>query len=136
LWRGSIYAAGKPFSPRFTRQRIYHGPFGAAAYQSVYRAGGYVLDLAHQVGVPLALASLCSAPFGLWSWSLGLPRLAGRAAVVILFVLDVLRCVAPPGVHPSRRFRAHVAMLHLLQPVVRTAGRFGRRVAGVGPRTL
>ncbi len=38
------------------------GSYGTAAYQSVYRAGGHLLDLAHQVGMPIAALTLLTAP--------------------------------------------------------------------------
>ncbi|TMF80870.1 MAG: glycosyltransferase, partial [Chloroflexi bacterium] len=50
-WRGRIYSA-TPF--RAWRERIYRGLYGAAPYQSVYRGGGELRDIAHQVGVPSA----------------------------------------------------------------------------------
>src|SRR5204863_479913 len=51
-WRGRIY---DPFLPEVGRARIYRGAFGSASYQSVYREAGYALDVAHQMGVPLAV---------------------------------------------------------------------------------
>ena len=44
---------------RSARQRIYRGLYGAAAYQSVYQAGGHSSTSLHQVGVPLAVACCC-----------------------------------------------------------------------------
>ena len=136
LWRGSIYGPSRHFSPRFTRQRVYRGPFGAASYQSVYRAGGYLFDVVHQIGVPLAVVSLGSAPLALVSWYFGLPAVAGLAILTALFALDMLRCGAPPPLSRRRRFRAHVAMLHLLQPAVRTYGRLGGHFASSALRPI
>ena len=53
-WRGRIYTS---IAQSFRHQRIYRGAFAGAAFQSVYGAGGHALDLAHQVGVPVALAA-------------------------------------------------------------------------------
>ena len=136
LWRGNIYGPSRRFSPRFTRQRVYRGAFGAASYQSVYRAGGYLFDVVHQVGVPLILVSLVSAPLALMSWYLGIPAVVGLGILAALFALDILRCDAPPPRFSGRRFRAHVAMLHLLQPAVRTYGRLRGHFASSTPRPL
>src|SRR5688572_8372470 len=71
-WRGSIYNA---FVPAILTPRIYRGEFGAAAYQSVYRGEAFGLDLAFQIGVPLAAVTLLTAPLALVHAALGLPAL-------------------------------------------------------------
>jgi hypothetical protein len=120
-WRGSIYDS---FVPAVARQRVYRGAFGAASYQSVYRGGGHLLDLVHQLGVPAAVAAVAAAPLGLLA-----PPLLVLAACALAFLV-VLGCVDAALVDPPRtlrrgraRFRAHVACLHLVQPVMRIWGR-------------
>src|SRR4029079_426954 len=46
-WQGRIY---QPVGGQTGRRRFYGGRFGTAAYQSVYRSGGFGLDIAHQLG--------------------------------------------------------------------------------------
>ncbi len=58
-WRGRIYNS---LTPSFMWQRIYRGPYGTAAYQSVYQGGGHFVDLVHQVGIPGAVMLLLTAP--------------------------------------------------------------------------
>jgi glycosyltransferase involved in cell wall biosynthesis len=131
-WQGRIYNS---FAPSVTRQRVYRGVYGAAAYQSVYRAGGYGLDLAHQVGVPLAVGTLALVPLALlWTAALLVPALA-LAFLGTLFGIDVSRAKPPRRLTSGRRrFRVGVAVLHVLQPVVRTWGRLrARRGARLGP---
>ncbi|HXA42102.1 MAG TPA: glycosyltransferase [Candidatus Solibacter sp.] len=118
-WHGPMYDG---FAPLLSRQPIYHGPFGTAAYQSVYRGRSHALDFAHQAGVPLGLAAL---PFSLspiiWARATGVLALL---LLVALFIVDAVAARPPRGARKwSLRFRADVALLSLLQPLVRTVGR-------------
>jgi GT2 family glycosyltransferase len=120
-WRGRIYNA---LSPSLTRQRIYRGMYGTAAYQSVYQGGGHLLDLLHQVGVPVAVLLLLTAPFGLISPWLALPALFAVVGLLLLAGIDMGR--AGTLRHDPRRglrFRASVAVHHLLQPLARAWAR-------------
>jgi O-antigen biosynthesis protein len=124
-WRGRIYDS---ISPGVTRQRVYRGLYGAAAYQSVYQGGGYALDLAHQVGIPVATATLLTGPLGLLHWELAVPAALALVFIAVLAVIDVARAEAPRGLRgASLRFRSGVALMHLLQPIVRTWGRWRNR---------
>ncbi|MGH9135626.1 MAG: glycosyltransferase, partial [Acidimicrobiales bacterium] len=121
-WRGRIYTS---FAPRLTRQRVYRGTFGAAAFQSVYGGGGHVLDLAHQVGVPASAAMLTVAPLALFlaPWW-GVPAAAGVLLLALLAAVDTIRAEPPRQLRTGRwRFRLHVALHHVAQPLVRTWGR-------------
>jgi glycosyltransferase involved in cell wall biosynthesis len=126
-WRGFIYDS---FPLPMRRQRVYRGVYGAAAYQSVYRHGGYVLDLAHQIGIPVSCLLLVTAPAGLVSTWLFAPALAAAACIVSLAVVDVARTRPPPWIRSPRLwFGLGVATMHLLQPIVRAWGRFRHRDA-------
>lgn len=124
-WRGRIYES---FPASLRHQPIYRGLYGTAAYQSVYRRGGYAIDLAHQVGIPLAVLAVLTAPLALLSPWLAAPAVLAALGVAALAAVDVARVVPPrdpPG--PQLRFRVGVAVLHLLQPLVRTWGRLRSR---------
>ena len=119
-WRGSIYNA---FVPTILRPRIYRGEFGAAAYQSVYRAEGFGLDVAFQAGIPVAALTILTAPLALISWALAIPAVAGLAFATALGLLDARR-VAPPRLPVAGRlFRLRVVALNLAQPLMRLWGR-------------
>jgi cellulose synthase/poly-beta-1,6-N-acetylglucosamine synthase-like glycosyltransferase len=121
-WLGRMYNS---LFTRVTRQRIYRGSYGAAAFQSIYRFGGHALDLAHQVGVPTAFLLLFTAPLSLlWPPALFV-ALAAVGALLGLGVIDFAQAV-PPRRWPRSKlwFRTAVAALHLLQPLVRTEARF------------
>ena len=116
-WRGRIYNS---LTPPLTRQRIYRGTFGTAAYQSVYHAGGHLLDLVHQIGVPTAAVLALTAPLALVSPWLGLPAVTAIVGLLVLAGLD-MTAAEPPRRSSCRplAFRASVAVHHLLQPLVR-----------------
>jgi O-antigen biosynthesis protein len=120
-WRGRIYNS---LIPQPARQRIYRGVFGTAAYQSVYQGGGHLLDLTHQIGAPIAVALLLTAPLALLSPWLGLPAFLGLVGLALVAAVDVAH--AEPPRHLTKRrfaFRLGVALHHLLQPLVRWLGR-------------
>lgn len=124
-WRGRIYNS---FASSPARQRVYRGIYGAAAYQSVYEGGGHAIDLAHQVGVPLAAILILTAPLALvWPALLVFPLVA-ILGLVLLAAADVARTSPPRQLKgPAVGFRLKVTALHLLQPLVRTWGRVRHR---------
>jgi glycosyltransferase involved in cell wall biosynthesis len=120
-WRGHIYDS---LAPKFTRQRIYRGVYGAAAYQSVYQGGGFILDLVHQVGVPAATLLLFTLPLMVRSTWLATPAVLAALFLIGLVAVDTARTIPPRSLRRGRlRFRVGVALHHLLQPLVRTWGR-------------
>ncbi|MBV9284810.1 MAG: glycosyltransferase family 2 protein [Acidimicrobiia bacterium] len=124
-WQGRIYDS---FPASVTRQRVYHGLYGTAAYQSVYRGGGHTLDLLHQVGVPTAVLALLTAPLALLHLTFGVPAALAAVLLVTLGIIDVRRA-RPPRRYPGSRvgFGAGVAVLEFLQPLVRLWGRVRHR---------
>ncbi|WP_052664328.1 glycosyltransferase [Nitriliruptor alkaliphilus] len=121
-WKGRIYDS---FAPSLLNQRVYRGLFGTGAYQSVYQGGGHVLDLAHQIGLPLAIAAVLTTPLALLHLALLLPAAVGLAAIVALVVTDAARAHPPRDLDRGRfAFRVGVAWLHLGQPLVRLWGRW------------
>ncbi|MBW3562476.1 MAG: glycosyltransferase [Actinobacteria bacterium] len=124
-WRGHIYDAA---TPSLGTTRIYHGEYGTAAYQSIYRTPGHANDLVHQVGMPVASVLLATSPLGFLEPRAALPALVAAVFIVVLGVVDALSTDLPREVRsPGVRFRLGVGMMHLLQPVVRTWGRIRAR---------
>ena len=126
-WRGVIYDS---FAAPTVRQRIYRGAFGTALFQSVYRGGGHILDLVHQVGVPLALLLLLTAPLGLLEGVLVAPAAAAAAFLAGLLLFDAMGAPPrPPATTGGVRWRLTIASLHQLQPLARLWGRLSFRSA-------
>jgi GT2 family glycosyltransferase len=140
-WRGRVYAP----SARAVPGRVYRGPYGTAAFQSVYRADAHGLDLLHQGGVPVAAVVAATAPLGLVVPVLALPALLAFVFVATLFFVDATRVHPPRDLRTGRaRFRLGVALMHVLQPLVRRWGRWrsgarphesARRMDGAGARS-
>lgn len=123
-WTGHIYDS---FAPRRFAQRIYRGAFGAAPYQSIYRLPAYGLDLAHQIGMPLAVSCLLTAPLGLLHPLLALPAVLAVTFMLGLMTIDAARARPPRHLDKHVSFRLTVAVMHLLQPLVRIWGRARHR---------
>jgi GT2 family glycosyltransferase/exo-beta-1,3-glucanase (GH17 family) len=130
-WRGRIYTS---LTPSLRKASVYRGPFGTAPFQSVYRGGGTIVDLAHQLGVPgsllIAVAATLAAlvePTALW--------VAGAALLFVIgiAVRDAWVARPPRGMKSSLSFRTSVAMLHVMQPLARLWGRW--RHQGAARRT-
>jgi hypothetical protein len=125
-WQGRIY--NPVGGPRRTGGRVYGGRFGTAGYQSVYGGGGFALDVAHQLGVPVAAGLVATAPLALASGVLGFPALAGAALLAALLGVDAARVSPPRALGQGRlRFRVATAALWLAQPLARTWGRLRGR---------
>jgi glycosyltransferase involved in cell wall biosynthesis len=125
-WRGRIYDS---FAPVLVRQRVYRGLYGSAAYQSVYGGGGHALDIAHQLGAPLAVLALAATPLALLDRELASIPLLGLAVLLSLAAVDTKRTQPPRSLGGrALRFRLAVAFLHLAQPVVRTWARLRESV--------
>jgi glycosyltransferase involved in cell wall biosynthesis len=124
-WHGTIYGASWS---RPGRQRIYRGEFGTSLFQSIYRSDRHTADIAHQLGVPVACASICTAPLALIAAPLLLPAILGLLLLAGLGVTTYVATVpaAIPG-FGRHRARAILTVLTLLQPVARTWGRVRNR---------
>lgn len=126
-WHGRIY---NPAAPRAARQNIYRGPYGVGAYQSVYGAGGHAVDVAYQVGVPVAVASLVTLAALPVMLPVAVPGIVGALYLLAMFLFGVARTSPPRRFDGSdMRFRLTVAILHLGQPLVRLWGRHHRNPA-------
>src|SRR4029077_2498 len=124
-WRGRIYSAA-PL--RAWRERIYRGVYGAAPYQSVYRGGGELRDIFHQLGVPLAAIAILFAPPAFLEPAIAMLPALGLAFLLALAASDFLRITAPMSDRSAAlRFRLDLTALNLLQPVARAWGRARNR---------
>jgi glycosyltransferase involved in cell wall biosynthesis len=134
-WQGRIYGRGL-LQGLFRTQRVYHGIWGTALFQSIYEPSpGLFSSLPlmpewYAIVAGLVLASLVGFA---WTPLLALAFLAILAVGAI--VLQALRGAAAadfPGCEltSSRllRLRAITAWLHLLQPIARLQGRIEHRI--------
>ncbi|MCX8091306.1 MAG: glycosyltransferase [Verrucomicrobiae bacterium] len=127
IWRGRIYAAGQ-FGPLLRPPVIYHGVFGSAPFQALYAAApANVLMLC----TTLEYHALVTLPL----WVLSVPIRALLPVAVASLLLSVAVCVAAGAqarLPPDRKrwwSRPLVALLFLLQPLVRGWARYAGRLA-------
>jgi glycosyltransferase involved in cell wall biosynthesis/exo-beta-1,3-glucanase (GH17 family) len=124
-WRGRIY---QPVPNRVGSQKIFRGIYGTAGYQSVYGGGGRTIDFAHQVGVPIAVLCLLTAPLALVVLPFGVLPLSAVAFLLALGAIDFGAAAPPPSIRSQRlSYRFGVALMHLLQPLSRTFARSWHR---------
>ena len=130
-WRGRVYDSS--LSP-VAGGRIYRGLYGGAGYQSLYRGGGHALDIAHQLGVPLATLALAGAALIPLSAAAAALPLAGIGLLGLLFGIDAWR-TQPPRHATGRpwRIKLTTAALHIAQPLSRSWGRLRENVLARRP---
>jgi O-antigen biosynthesis protein len=136
-WAGRIYGNGLPRSIAAKKERVYHGVWGLAPFQSLYepRASAFShLLLMPEWYLVVASAGLLSLVGAGWH-----PLLA---AALPLFIISLLLVLAQAlegalrgkldGLPPSARVRARLLtwFLHLAQPAARLSGRIN---SGLGP---
>jgi GT2 family glycosyltransferase len=131
-WRGRVYGEGAPrHATGPLRWRIYHGMWGTAPFQSLYepaRGDMNTLLLIPEAYLVIGLAAVLVALGALWT-----PLLFLAPALIVLASALALRAVTSAA---SARFpttglshrevlarRALTGMLHIVQPLVRLAGR-------------
>lgn len=134
-WHGRLYGRGL-IETLLPHQRIYHGPWGSALFQSVYQASpGIVASLPLMPEwCALVAAVTAFALLGLiWQPLLWLAPFAGLAIAATLVQAARGGLNAQfNGRDPERlwRLRLIVMWLHLLQPIARLQGRIQH---GLGP---
>jgi GT2 family glycosyltransferase len=130
-WQGRIYAAAHAGVGVLRGPRVYHGVWGQAPFQPLYaRAPGTLRSLPSVPEFQLVVALLLglSALASLWSpLRVAVPVLALAAGALVWGAasgaLGAFRVAPPPSDLRRPRWIALTALLHLLQPVARLAGR-------------
>lgn len=130
-WQGRIYGAGQTLPLIFTPWRIYYGVWGSGLFQSLYRrspdmlrsmpmmpewyliAGAFAVILMPALYFKPAISLIAIVAI-----AIGLPLLQG----LTYGWQAELRVVKPKPVRIA--LRAAMALLHVLQPLVRLKGRF------------
>jgi GT2 family glycosyltransferase len=130
-WSGRLYGPGLTQALPLRPERVYHGTWGTAAFQSLYQpATGLIasLPLMPEWYLAILLLTMISSLGLLWKplfW--GLPLLALAVAAPLLQAGRSAKRTAFASAGGSRRATisrlALTALLHLLQPLARLIGR-------------
>lgn len=134
MWRGRIYSSA--YSGLITRRPIvYHGPFGTGLFQSLYSAPAslgllIITSLEYHVVVTCSLVVLSTV--STWFLPLAVASLGSSVAVTLAAAMQARI--------PRRKLRwwsrPLVALLFLLQPVVRGWARYRGRLVFRYPRLV
>jgi glycosyltransferase involved in cell wall biosynthesis len=123
-WNGVIYGEGAVGLP-LARRPVWHGRFGTGLFQVVYSHNDYCawawpLRFGWHV-----LWMLAAALTPLWA-PMGVIAVAMLCLTAAALARSVARTPLPAGA--PLRYRGLVVLMHLLQPLVRTAHRHGHRL--------
>jgi GT2 family glycosyltransferase len=141
-WQGRLYGSGLVRS-LVRRQRVYHGTWGGALFQSLYETRPGTLSavlVSPEWNLVIALLAGVSALGAFWAaLLLALPLLVlATGASVVRAVAEAAR-VSPRALSAGRaarsRDRALIALLFLTQPLARLAGRIPQRLGHWMPST-
>ena len=129
-WAGRIYGNGCTIPVRVKKDKIFHGTWGTALFQSVYEpAGSFINSIPLMPEWYLFSAALCLlgclgflwSPF-LWFFS------AFALSIAIVFIQAVISAEKNSSLQAAQKkkikYRSLIVLLHMIQPVARLYGRF------------
>ncbi len=131
LWKGRIYSPGR-FGVLVRPPMIYHGSFGSAGYQALYRS-----EPASTLMLCTTLEFYLLAALPLWILSVLFRHLLPLAVTALALPLAICAAAGAQAVLPRSKTRswsrALVALLFLLQPIVRGWARYRGRLLNHPP---
>ncbi len=129
-WGGRIYGNGITLPLKVKKDKIFHGTWGTALFQSVYQPAGGFLNSIPLMPEWYLLSALLAilAPLGfmwqplLWLWPL----------FIISILLVVMQAIVSssksaslqPDQNKNFKYRLLIIFLHIIQPIARLYGRF------------
>ena len=148
-WAGRIYGNGFTMPVKMKKDKIFHGTWGTALFQSVYKpAEGFwnsipLMPEWYLFSIVLAILGTIGffwSPL-LWCWAF----FAASIAIVVIqaFVSASKNVSLSPAQKKDSRYQLFITVLHIIQPVARLYGRFAhgltpwrKRGAGFNPKFL
>ena len=124
-WRGKIYAADGSLGVRIGRDVIYHGLFGSALFQTIYRKPPS-MPLLMMMSIEWHLLGAFMLVLGLALPALWWVAAAMFLAPVVLALVAAFQ--APPPKHRHPLTRLLIGYLHFRQPVTRGWARYSVRL--------
>ncbi|UEG50682.1 glycosyltransferase [Ferruginibacter lapsinanis] len=128
-WAGRIYGNGLTIPIKTKKDKVFHGTWGTALFQSVYQPANGLLSCLPLMpewylgmGLFAVLGSLGFIwPQLLWCW------LAFAAAMLIVIIQAAISASKKSSLTPAQRkdprYRLMIIFLHIIQPVARLYGR-------------
>lgn len=129
-WAGRIYGNGLTLPVKVKKDKIFHGTWGGALFQSVYQPAGsfisYIPLMPEWYLISASLLILGCLGF-IWApllWCL--PLFA--ATIIIVFTQAAISAKKnsslPPGKAKDYKYFLMIVLLHVIQPIARLYGRF------------
>ena len=129
-WAGRIYGNGFTLPMKFKKERIFHGTWGSALFQSVYQPSGSLANFIPLMPEWYLLSAICllMGCLGfLWSPLLWLLVAFGVSLAIVLmqaFISAKKNTLLQPEQKKNYKFTSLIILLHMIQPVARLYGRF------------
>jgi glycosyltransferase involved in cell wall biosynthesis len=127
-WAGRIYGNGWTLPLKTKKDKIFHGSWGSALFQSVYQpTDGFIncLPLMPEWYLVVAFFGIVSCLGVLWSallWAM-IPFVASLTVIIVQGVYSASKNASLPARHNSAKYKLLVILLHTIQPVARLYGR-------------
>jgi GT2 family glycosyltransferase len=128
-WEGRIYGNGVTKPLKFKKDRIFHGTWGSALFQSVYQSGSFLnsIPLMPEWYFLSALFGIIGLLGLLW-WPLMIGWLFFAASIIMVILQAAITAAnnSTLQAHQKRniKYNALILILHVIQPVARLYGRF------------
>ena len=129
-WAGRIYGNGSTLPMKIKKERIFHGTWGSALFQSVYQPAGNFIN-----SIPLMPEWYLLSAFLFATGCLGFlwPRLlwvfcAFFLSIAIVIMQAAISAQRNSSLQPQQkkdpRYTSLIILLHVIQPIARLYGRF------------
>jgi glycosyltransferase involved in cell wall biosynthesis len=128
-WHGRIYGNGTTLPIKLKKDKIFHGTWGSALFQSVYQTGGFVnsIPLMPEWYFLTALFAIVGLLGFAW-WPLLFGWILFGASLLLVVMQAAVSAKRNSSLQPHQKqnikFKALIILLHVIQPVARLYGRF------------
>ena len=127
-WEGRIYGNGLTIPVKFKKDKIFHGTWGSALFQSVYQSGGFInsIPLMPEWYFLSALFAIIGLLGFIW-WPLLFAWLPFAVSVFMVVMQAAISASRNSTLQPHQKknfkYKSLIIALHVIQPVARLYGR-------------
>ncbi len=127
-WEGRIYGNGLTIPVKLKKDKIFHGTWGSALFQSVYSSGGFInsIPLMPEWYFLSALFAIIGIMGFIW-WPLLFAWIPFAITVFVVVMQAAISASRNSSLQPHQKknykYNALIIVLHVIQPVARLYGR-------------
>ena len=126
-WEGKIYGNGVTKPIKFNKEKVFHGSWGSALFQSVYQpANGFLhsIPLMPEWYIFCLLFAFLGCLGFLWQ-PLLLMWVVFAASISIIIIQAIMSASINSGLSKKKKwkYKALIILLHIIQPIARLTGR-------------